>query len=82
LKDRISVVIRPSGVGYQAKCQPLHDDGELGENKAIEQLQNWPLRNLKKMLNSSFPKRYVDLKVLIKMDKFGRRSLVLVHMFS
>jgi hypothetical protein len=24
----------------------------------------------------------VDLKVLIKMDKFGRRSLVLVHMFS
>ncbi len=51
------------------------------ENKAIEQLQNWPLRNLKKMLNSSFPKRYVELKVLIKMDKFGRRSLVLVHMF-
>jgi hypothetical protein len=52
------------------------------ENKAIEQLHNWPLRNLKKMLNSSFPKRYVELKVLIKMDKFGRRSLVLMHMFS
>jgi hypothetical protein len=28
------------------------------------------------------PKRYVELKVLIKMDKFGRRSLVLVLMFS
>lgn len=52
------------------------------ENKAIEQLQNWPLRNLKKMLNSSFPKSYVELKLLIKMDKFGRRSVVLVHMFS
>ncbi|CAK9189070.1 unnamed protein product [Sphagnum troendelagicum] len=40
LKDRISVVVRPSGVANQAKCQALHDDGE---GKAGGKCQYWKL---------------------------------------